>query len=60
MAGTERIMIALLLANGGRVRPVCRTAGCRWRGQAHTTRDAAERERARHRRTHLKSRKETD
>jgi hypothetical protein len=49
-----RILIALTLANGARIRPVCRTADCIWSGQAWRTRQYAEIERNRHRRSHLK------
>ncbi|GIH91982.1 hypothetical protein ACFFMN_33760 [Planobispora siamensis] len=52
----DRIVIALLMANGGRIRPVCRTGDCAWRGGAWSSRWLAERERTVHRIHHLTAR----
>ncbi|WP_068924967.1 hypothetical protein [Planobispora rosea] len=51
----DRIVIALTMANGARIRPVCRTGDCTWRGCAWENRWSAERERADHRLDHLTS-----
>lgn len=48
-----RVIVALVLANGARIRPVCRTSGCPWRGQAHRTQKAAQHERAIHHAWHV-------
>ncbi|MGC5009782.1 hypothetical protein ACLQ2R_03350 [Streptosporangium sp. DT93] len=48
----EHYRVALLLADGARIRPACRVSGCDWEGQAHVYKPAAEYERTIHQRWH--------
>lgn len=43
-----RIIVALLMANGGRVQIECRVPGCTWPSPCHLSKFTAERQRAGH------------